>query len=130
MKGTKLYSIFFNKCPRCHEGAFFKSSNPFSLKEFDKMNDSCSVCHESFVRETGFYYGAMYVSYALTVGLGLAVFFINSVLLGNDMVYSLLIFVGLALILWTWLFRTARLTWINFFVKYRKPEYKTENSQS
>lgn len=24
LKGTKLYSILFNKCPRCQEGDFFE----------------------------------------------------------------------------------------------------------
>ena len=32
-KGTKIYSVLRGKCPRCHEGGFFKYSfsNPASL---------------------------------------------------------------------------------------------------
>ncbi|MGK7390433.1 MAG: DUF983 domain-containing protein [Candidatus Cyclobacteriaceae bacterium M2_1C_046] len=31
------------------------------------MNDQCPVCHQTFHPEPGFYFGAMYVSYAFSV---------------------------------------------------------------
>lgn len=37
------------------------------------MNKFCPVCQEDFEREPGFYFGAAYVSYALTVALWVAV---------------------------------------------------------
>lgn len=37
------------------------------------MNKVCPVCQEDFKREPGFYFGAAYVSYALTVALWVAV---------------------------------------------------------
>jgi hypothetical protein len=33
------------------------------------MNPSCAKCEASFEPEPGFYFGALYVSYAFTVGL-------------------------------------------------------------
>ena len=36
------------------------------------MNKNCSVCHATFMPEPGFYFGALYVSYAFTI-----VFFIT-----------------------------------------------------
>lgn len=57
------------RCPKCGEGRLFATSNPYSLKDTAKMNDYCPSCGEDFGREPGFYFGAAYVSYALTVAL-------------------------------------------------------------
>ena len=50
------------------------------------MHHHCPVCNESFERETGFYYGAMYVSYGLTVGFGVGLFLLITLLLGYDVI--------------------------------------------
>ena len=71
MKGTKLYSIFKGKCPRCHEGDFFVEKHPYKLSKMAHIHKACSVCGENFEREPGFYFGAAYVSYGLTVALWL-----------------------------------------------------------
>lgn len=66
-KGSTLYSIFRFKCPHCHEGDFYVDNNPYNLMKVGDIRDKCSVCHRKFMPEPGFYYGAMYVSYALGV---------------------------------------------------------------
>lgn len=38
------------------------------------MNEECPVCHYKFEREPGYFLGAMYVSYALTVAEIIALF--------------------------------------------------------
>ncbi|MCF2444211.1 DUF983 domain-containing protein [Dyadobacter sp. CY345] len=117
-KGTKLYSIFTNTCPKCQTGRFFQTNNPYNLKKFDKLNEKCEYCKESFTREPGFYIGSMYVSYALSVGLMVA-FFVGFVLiLDLDMYYVLTGLVISYVILIPVMFRLARLIWINIFVKY------------
>ena len=68
MKGTKLYSIFKLKCPKCHEGEFFES-RLYDLKKLGHVLEECPTCKTSYVPEPGFYFGAMYVSYALGVAL-------------------------------------------------------------
>jgi uncharacterized protein (DUF983 family) len=120
MKDSKLYSIFFNKCPRCHEGRFFKTNNPYDLKQFQKMNEHCSHCGESLMREPGFYIGAMYVSYAISVVLTALFFF--GFIIGLDLpIYPVLGLLALIIIiLMPVSFRLSRLTWINIFVSYKK----------
>lgn len=118
LKGSKLNSILFNKCPKCQEAPFFTTNNPYDLKHFDKMPKECPVCHEKFEREVGFYYGAMYVNYALTVAVGVAWFIITYLFYGFDAVFYTVSFTILLIVLMPWMFRTGRLTWINFFVKY------------
>ncbi len=123
-KDTILYSVVNNKCPRCHEGNFFETNNPYILNRFDKMHKNCPVCKEDFERETGFYYGAMYVSYGLTVAFGVGVFLLTSVILGYDAVTFLVTFGILQIVLMPVFYRMARLVWINFFVRYKQKETK------
>jgi len=118
-KGSKLYSIFNNKCPRCHQGSFFNSS-PYNLKEFSAMPRVCSVCGQPYEPEPGYYYGAMYVSYAINVAIFMALWIAWFLLFRSLNIWWMIfisIFVGLILTPLT--FRYARLIWINFFVKYR-----------
>ena len=79
-KGTKLYSILNNKCPRCHEGKFFDSANPYNLAKMTSMPDKCPECGQPYEPEPGFYFGAMYVSYALGVALFVTIWVATSVL--------------------------------------------------
>ncbi|MBL7889460.1 MAG: DUF983 domain-containing protein [Bacteroidia bacterium] len=123
-KDTILFSVVNNKCPRCHEGNFFETNNPYMLNRFDKMHKNCPVCKEDFERETGFYYGAMYVSYGLTVAFGVGVFLLTSVILGYDAVTFLVTFGVLQIVLMPVFYRMARLVWINFFVRYKEKETK------
>lgn len=122
-KGSKIYSIATNTCPKCNEGLFFKTNNPYDLKNFDKINESCKYCGESFLREPGFYIGAMYVSYALSVALTITAFVGFVVILGFDVNFVLAGLIPLIVLLLPILFRTARIIWINIFVKY-DPEAK------
>ena len=120
IRGTRLYSVLFNKCPRCHTGNFFKVSNPFNLAEFSAMNEKCPHCGEDFKREVGFYYGAMYASYGLTVLYGILLFLLMVVALDTSHITYLVTFVLSILLLLPVFFRTSRLIWINLFVGPKK----------
>ena len=117
---TRLYSILFNKCPRCHKGNFFADSNPYHLGTFSKMNDHCSNCGESFTRETGFYYGAMYASYGLSVIMGILLFVTMVPLLHFSILAFLIVFCVLSVLLLPVIYRLSRLIWINVFVSPKK----------
>ncbi|WP_247234943.1 DUF983 domain-containing protein [Telluribacter sp. SYSU D00476] len=120
LKGTKIYSILANKCPRCHEGDFFQIRNPYDLKNFDKLHDRCPCCDENFVREPGFYIGSMYISYALSTALTVVTFVLFVVLLGCDVLSVLYVLLPAFVFLLPVSFRTARLIWINIFVRYNR----------
>lgn len=118
-KGTKLYSIFKNKCPRCQEGDFFESKNPYDLKRFSKMHETCSVCDQKFEPEIGFYFGAMYVSYAIGVAVFVSIWVAIIVLSPGMHPAGIFGFVVLGLFLMFPIsFRISRRIWINIFVKY------------
>lgn len=116
---NKLKSIFTNKCPQCLQGDVFKEKGAYKLKTFDKMNASCSHCHLKYEREVGFFYGAMYVSYGLTVGLGVLMFLLMVLLLKLSIVSFLICFSLSVLLLMPLVYRLSRLIWINIFVKFK-----------
>ncbi|MDM8173328.1 MULTISPECIES: DUF983 domain-containing protein [Olivibacter] len=53
------------KCPRCRTGAMF-TGKAYGLK-IQKMNENCPHCGLKFEREPGYFYVAMFVSYAMNV---------------------------------------------------------------
>lgn len=61
-----LSAMLKMKCPQCHRGELFIHSG-FSITNFDKMHEHCAVCKLRYERELGFYWGAMYMSYGLSV---------------------------------------------------------------
>ena len=84
-----------SKCPRCRMGSVFTGA-VYGLK-IQKMNEVCKVCALKFEREPGYFYVAMFVSYAMNVAeiitIGVA-----SYVLGLALVYeNLWYYVGLIL---------------------------------
>lgn len=66
-------ALLHAKCPKCREGSMFK--HPLlDLRKFHIMNSTCPSCGVGLEPEPGFYQGAMYVGYALTVAVTAIVF--------------------------------------------------------
>ena len=116
-KGTKLYSIAAIKCPRCQEGDMFRSPILPKFRLFD-MHDNCPVCKQSFNLETGFYWGAMYISYIYSSGALLIIAGICFLILHLTLIPSLIAMTVAAVIGFAPNARLSRVTWINFFVDY------------
>ena len=87
-KGTKIYSILRGKCPRCHGGEFFKYSFSMNLFKVNKIEKSCSYCHLKYMIEPAFYFGALYVSYGITVVLCIVTFIISKLILNLALLTS------------------------------------------
>ncbi|XWW44532.1 DUF983 domain-containing protein [Fibrella sp. USSR17] len=113
---SRLYSVFHNKCPRCHEGDFFVTKSAFT-RHFDDMHERCPHCNLNFSPEPGFYWAAMFVSYAFSSAWTLITFFIAVIWLKIDLDYYLMGLVPTLLLLTPPFFRMARRTWLSFFVK-------------
>ncbi len=89
------------------------------------MNHHCDYCELPFMPEPGYYYGAMYVSYAFTVAISVAVGVAYYVLFGEFKALTYLIALTIVLAgLSPWTFRTSRAIWLNFFVKFNKDFYR------
>ena len=119
-KGSKLYSILTGTCPKCHEESMYLEKNPYKLNNLYKMNDTCSHCHTQYLIEPSFFYGAMYVSYGLTVGIGVAIFVISNVIIGFPVKPTFIgIIVGI-IALMPVTARLARNIYINMFIAFDK----------
>lgn len=98
---NKLYisewkALTQSKCPRCRVGRVFTGPT-YSFKT-QKMNETCPHCGLKFEREPGYFYVAMFVSYAMNV-IQLLVFGIGAYILGLSLTYeNLWYFVGVLLI--------------------------------
>jgi membrane protein implicated in regulation of membrane protease activity len=92
------------------------------------MNSKCSECNEDFERETGFYVGAMYASYALTIAYGVGLFLLLVLLLDYTAITFLIVFTITLILLLPWLYRTSRLFWINLFVRKRTNDRTAKKS--
>jgi uncharacterized protein (DUF983 family) len=120
--GTKAYSIFNNKCPRCHQGSLFVKWGDRNYNIFGYTPDKCAVCNQSFVLEQGFYYGSMYISYIIAVALMLPLFIIFYAALDLSFKKTLAIVIIIQLVLSPAIYKFSRSLWINLFVSY-DPKY-------
>lgn len=74
MSTSRFSALVQSKCPRCRVGKMFVGP-VYGLKK-QKMHEHCPHCGLKFEIEPGYFYAAMYVSYAFSVAevvtLGLA----------------------------------------------------------
>jgi uncharacterized protein (DUF983 family) len=117
-KGSKLYSILTGSCPKCQNESMYVDKNPLHLGNVLKMNENCSHCGLKYQIEPSFFYGAMYVSYAMNVAVGVAAFIISHVFIGLNLVNSFIAIVGTLVITFPFVLRWARNSYINMFVSY------------
>ena len=121
MAKSLSYAILNCKCPRCRSGNMFLKKP--SEKWFNKaMHKSCSVCNQSFEPEPGFYFGAMFVSYAFSVAITFVTIVSIYLLFGEveSWIYVTSV-IFMVLILWPLMFRYSRSIFLNVFggIRYR-----------
>jgi uncharacterized protein (DUF983 family) len=126
-KGTKLFSILKFKCPRCHEGEFFENKKAWNLNKITNLHTNCPKCNLKYMMEPSFFYGAMYVAYALTVGISIAVFIVSNLIFGLDLLPSFAAIITTLLISGPINLKISRAIWINIFVAYDKNS-RTKNN--
>ncbi|WP_333908112.1 DUF983 domain-containing protein [Tenacibaculum soleae] len=123
-KGTKLYSVLKGKCPRCHEGEFFKHGATINPKKITQLHDNCPNCNLKYMMEPSFFFGAMYVNYGLAVAIFVAIFIISKMFFGLTILQSFITIVIVSLLLTPFTLRLSRIIWINIFVSYDKRNKK------
>lgn len=117
-KGSKLNSILTGTCPKCQNESMYLDKNPLHLKNTLKMHDHCSHCGLKYQIEPSFFYGAMYVSYGLNVGIGIAVFVLSSIFFGAPLKGTFIAIIASLIILFPFILRLSRNIYINMFISY------------
>ncbi|MBK5279223.1 MAG: DUF983 domain-containing protein [Bacteroidia bacterium] len=119
------HALFSGKCPACRKGDIFK----YPLKRitrFSEMHKHCLNCGASFEPEPGFYFGAMFVSYGLSVMLFIAIWLTLYIFWDpSDFIYVTVI--GLGAVLFTPIsFRFSRIVYLYMLggLSYHHPRSK------
>jgi len=60
-------ALLRGKCPRCRKGNIFTYPLREQVFQFNKMNETCPQCEVRLEPEPGFYQGAMYIGYGITI---------------------------------------------------------------
>lgn len=106
----RALGVVMKRCPVCLQGAMFG--------RLLTMNVQCSVCGHRFMREEGFFQGAMYVSYVAGIlefaAVALAAYLWLGRWLGVTIALVLAVLVHLALV--PFLFQYSRVLWAHINV--------------
>ena len=122
-KKSAWSAILDHKCPRCREGDIFMYSLRERPTKFIKTHKNCPHCDLAYEREPGFFFGAMYVSYALTMAIFLGSTFILYFFFGDPSLATYIItVVGGVIVLTPVVFRYSRTLYLHAFggVKYNE----------
>ncbi|NDK56379.1 DUF983 domain-containing protein [Pontibacter sp. BT213] len=100
----------------------FPEGTLYNFRKFSQMNEKCSCCGQHFEPEPGYYYGAMFVSYAFStaifIGVWIALSFIVKEVTLSMMIVALVVSVVALLPI---NFRLSRSIWIHLFIRYKGP---------
>ncbi len=117
-KGNKLYSILTGTCPSCHEESMYANPNPYYLGSLFKMREHCSHCGTKYKIEPSFFFGAMYVSYAVGIAFAVAAFVITYIFLDFTLLNAFITIVITLVVFLPVIIRISRNIWANFFINY------------
>lgn len=92
------------RCPRCGTTPLFHG--------WFRMMESCALCGLRFERAQGYFVGAIYVNYAVTVIIAIGLFLLLWGLLGFSTRAQLLVIVPIVLFFPLWFFRYSRSLWL------------------
>ncbi|WP_339836815.1 DUF983 domain-containing protein [uncultured Maribacter sp.] len=114
---SKVLDVLKCKCPNCKKGKVFSDQGNILMFRMPKMNKRCTECDFKFEKETGFFFGAMFVSYALTVAQMIVslVLFWHFIDLSPLRVFAII--AAISILLSTVNFRISRSIWIYIFYK-------------
>jgi uncharacterized protein (DUF983 family) len=92
------------RCPRCGRAPLFRG--------WFAMNVVCAVCDLKFERAQGYWVGAIYVNYAMTVLIAVGGFFLLRVTVDLDTPWQLALWVPFVIVFPLWFFRYSRSLWL------------------
>jgi len=117
-KRSWLKSVILGYCPRCRKGKMYQNQNPYLLDNVYDMKKNCTSCSLKFKMEPSFFYGAMYVSYGMSVSLSILIFILSYILFQTTLIGSLVAIAITLIVLAPFLMRISRNLWINMFINY------------
>ena len=126
-KGTKIYSIITGCCPKCHQESMYSNKNAYIISDTLKINERCSKCDTKYRIEPSFFYGAMYVSYAVGIAFAVAAYVISNLFFNASLKVTFISIVGTLVVFMPIIMRLSRNIWINFFMHYDESLVKKQS---
>lgn len=123
---TALGKVIKMKCPHCGKGHLFVNESILSFNKLGQVKSECTECGTNFNPEPGFYFGAAYVSWALTVAMWVAILVALKVFDAMGIMEFgflthpktfLLTGIGFTIVLFPYLFQLSRSIWAYWFIK-------------
>lgn len=125
---TKVQALVEARCPQCRTGKMFLGST-YGFKR-QRTNDICPYCGLEFEIEPGYFYAAMYISYAMSVIEVVLIGFLTYLITNSESpwVYSIILFLAIVLFA-PFNYRYARLILLFYLtpkIKYN-PKYQEDD---
>ena len=117
------------KCPKCRLGDLFIVKSPYNLNRIAEMPEHCRCCGQSYFPETGFYFGAMYASYMLSVAFSVVVTAIYWLLFGFNMWGIIIADIVLLIAAFPYLYRCARAFWLSVTVYFDEQAWRASKAK-
>ena len=92
------------------------------LKKPLEMHKRCDVCGQKFEPETGFYYGAMFISYLFIALVSFIIVTFNIFVLGIQVEWAFVILLLFLACIYLWNLKFTRSLWIHLVIKF-DPKY-------
>jgi uncharacterized protein (DUF983 family) len=92
------------RCPRCGGTALFSG--------WFTMQSACALCGLRFERAQGYWVGAIYINYAVTVTIAIAGYFVLWTRFGLPTSVQFAIWIPFLLLFPLWFFRFSRSLWL------------------
>lgn len=113
---SQLYSIVAMTCPRCREGKLFRT--PLIQMKIYDMYEHCPHCDLKYEQEPGFWWGAMYIGYALSSGALLITGLLCLAVFKIPLMQTYMIILGVFVIGFLYNARLSRSIWLHLYNKY------------
>ena len=119
-KGNKLNSIIPIRCPQCHKGKFLKTF-VYDLSRFTAVRNQCDCCGLKYRLEPSFYFGSMYVAYAVGVALMVIITLISYVISSTFSFLTTFVSICIVMVLLgPYINALSKIIWANMFFSYQE----------
>jgi hypothetical protein len=119
------------QCPACRKDSMYENPSLYTWSKIGKTKKNCSHCNTDLQPEPGFYFGAAYVSWGLTVATWVAVLvalktfaligWIEFAFLTHPITF-LITGVITSLVIFPYMFRLSRSIWSHWFIPFKEEE--------
>lgn len=122
MGKSKIQAVLECRCPQCREGKVFTHS-PLNVSKVISSHEHCPVCNFRYEVEPGFFWAAMYISYAFNVAIIVGIFLAINIFTGSrNPIHYLVPIISSILLFFPFILRYSRMLLLHFFsgAKYQQ----------